>query len=268
MGPSEDFWQIFGRHLIRYRDPGLALDVDSGPGRFAVLTGLPDVELNIAGLHRPAGAAEAAALVDRIDRVGAPALVFVSGDADPAIRGVLAAHGFEPTLLAEPLMWRPGASPPPDAGSAFAIRRVADEHDLAGLVLVLEAAITLPPEVSQRQFALERLVGDGLGAWLAWDGDQPVSAVTLSWDAEACGVWEMMTMPAQRRRGAARATLVAALGAVLQPTIAGSVLVSTPLGRPMYEGLGFVAVDESTTWTRGASAADLARIGQTSGAPA
>lgn len=256
---------MFGRHMIRYRDPGLTRDAGVGPGWFAVLTGLPDIELNVAGIHRPAGVAEAHILVDRIDRIDKPALIFVSHHTEPAIRTVLAERGFTPTVVAEPLMWRAGTAVL-DAGSIFTVQRVADEAGLAGLVTVLEAAISMPADVTRRQFALERLTGDGsegLGSWVAWDVAEPVSAVTLSWDADACAVWEMMTMPSHRRRGAGRTVLGAALAAVLRPSMAGTVLVSTPLGRQMYEAMGFAAIDESITWTRGASAADLARVGQT-----
>ena len=268
MRSPADTWPIFGRHLIRYRDPALTVDAALEPGAFAVLTGLPDVELNITGLFPPAGAAEAEALVDRVDSAGAPALVFVSKEVDAGIGAVLARHGFVAMTVPEPLMWRTGVQQPAlPAVSPFVVRRVADEADLAGLVSVLQAAITLPPEITRRQFALDRLAGHGLGTWLAWDGEEAASAVTLSWDDEACGVWEMMTAPGHRRRGAGWAVLSAALDAVLRPPMQGAVLTATPLGRPLYERLGFVAIDESTTWTRGASAEDLARVGQIEASP-
>ena len=266
MSSPEDVWQVFGGHLIRYRDPGLTASADLADGWFAVLTGIPDIELNVCALFPPAGPAEAAELIARIDAVDTPALVFVSSAVDQTVRSVLAEHGFRPTIVPEPLMWRSGSSAlAPVTTSGFGVRRVAAADDLVGLEAILEAAITMPPKIARRQFALERLVGEGLGSWVAQDGDEPVSAVTVSWDAEACAVWEMMTMPARRRRGAGRTVLTAALNAVLRPSITGSVLVSTPFGRPLYESLGFAALDESITWTRGASAEDLARVGQTSG---
>ena len=262
MRTPADTWPIYGRHLLRYRDPGLAVETGQVAGGFAVLTGLPDVELNVSALYPPAGAAAAAALLDRFDRAAPSALVFVSQAADPAIGPLLADRGFIAMPVPEPLMWRAGAESAEPPALSFVVRRVRDEADLGGLVRVLEAAITLPPEITRRQFALERLSGDGLGTWLAWDGDEPMSAVTLSWDDEACAVWEMMTAPSHRRRGAGRAVLSAALHAVLRPPMGGTVLTSTVLGRPLYEALGFVAVDEATTWTRGATAEDLARVGQ------
>lgn len=266
MSSPEDVWQVFGRHLIRYRDPGLTASADLADGWFAVLTGIPDIELNVCALFPPAGPAEAAELVARIDAVDTPALVFVSSAVDQTVRSVLAERGFRPTTVPEPLMWRSGSSAlVPVTTSGFGVRRVAAADDLVGLEAILEAAITMPPKIARRQFALDRLVGDGLGSWVAWDSGEPISAVTVSWDAEACAVWEMMTMPAHRRRGAGRTVLAAALNAVLRPSMTGSVLVSTPFGRPLYESLGFAALDESITWTRGASAEDLARVGQTSG---
>ena len=265
MMSPEDAWTIFGRHLIRYRDPGLTVSAGVADGWFAVLTEIPDIELNVCALFPPAGRAEASELVARIDAVDTPALVFVSRSMDETVRSALGDRGFRPTTTPEPLMWRSGSSAlVPKAASGFTVRRVIEAADLVGLEVILAAAIMMPPEIARRQFALGRLVGDGLGSWVAWDDDQPVRAVTLSWDAQACAVWEMMTMPAHRRRGAGRAALIAALNDVLRPSMTGSVLVSTPLGRALYESLGFVAFDESITWTRGASAEDLARVGQTS----
>jgi hypothetical protein len=264
MRPTEAVWETFARHLLRYRAPELTRLGDHGSGWLAVMTGIPDVELNVTGLFPGADASVAEELCDRIDDVGEHSLVFVSSAADRSVETVLARRGFGPTATPEPLMWRPGADVPepslPD--SRFSVRRVLDEPDLAGLTSVLETGITMAPDVSRRQFALDRLRGDGLGTWLAWDGDQPVSTVTLTWDDDAAGVFEMITAVAHRRRGGGQAVLAAALGEVLQPSMAGTVLYATPLGRPLYERLGFVAVDEATTWTRGASAEDLARVGQ------
>lgn len=263
MLPVPAVWSLFGRHLVRYRAPALTRLGEVGPGWFGVLTGLPDVELNATGLYPPATAATARELIARIDGVGEHALVFVASATGAAVSADLARSGFVPTVTPEPLMWRPGSDRIAGVSSPFRIGRVLDSGDLDALARLLDVAILLPAAVTREQFSLERLTADGLGTWLAWDDDEPISSVTLTWDDEACGVWEVMTAPAHRRRGAARAVVAAALADVLEATMDGSVLVSTPLGRALYESLGFIAVDESTTWTRGASDADLARVGQT-----
>ena len=262
MRPVESIWSVFGRQFLRYRAPGLTRLGEIGPGWFAMMTGVPDVELNVTALYPPADTEAAAALVERIDRVGEHALVFVSSATDRAVEPELARGGFTPTVTPEPLMWRPASKPADPVPSSFRIGRVLDESDLEALAHLLHVSITMPPEVSREQFALDRLTEEGLGTWLAWDGDEPISSVTMTWDDRESAVWEMMTSPDHRRRGAGRAVLAAALADVVEPSMDGCVLVSTPLGRSLYESLGFAAVDESITWTRGASAEDLARVGQ------
>ena len=108
MMSAEDAWKLFGRHLIRYRDPGLTVSARVADGWFAVLTGIPDIELNVCALFPPAGRAEATELVARIDAVGTPALVFVSRSSNETVLGTLGERGFRPTTTPEPLMWRSG----------------------------------------------------------------------------------------------------------------------------------------------------------------
>jgi len=61
MSAPGDAWQIFGRHLVRDRDPGRTASARVAPGMFAVLTGIPDIALDVCSIHPPAGAAGATA---------------------------------------------------------------------------------------------------------------------------------------------------------------------------------------------------------------
>ena len=62
----------------------------------------------------------------------------------------------------------------------------------------------------------------------------------------------MMTPPAHRGQGAGRAALTSALAASWSDDGSGAFLWSTPMGRPLYESLGFAALDECAIWVRGA----------------
>ena len=57
------------------------------------------------------------------------------------------------------------------------------------------------------------------------------------------GVWAMMTPARHRRRGGGRAVLTAALAASWRDDTAGAFLWSSPLGRPLYESVGFEAIE-------------------------
>jgi hypothetical protein len=88
---------------------------------------------------------------------------------------------------------------------------------------------------------------DDVSTWIAWDGDEPISVVWLT-HGDQIGVWEMMTPPVHRRRGAARAVLTVALTESWQPSTQGAFLWSTPAVRPLYQSLAFDVLDEPTVW--------------------
>jgi len=107
-------------------------------------------------------------------------------------------------------------------------------------------------------------LGDQVMAWLAYEGDEPISVVWAT-PGRRIGIWSMMTPPEHRRKGGGRAVLTCALEELWGPRTEGAFLFSTPAGRPFYESVGFTAVDDATTWTSGASEEFLAAIGQPAG---
>ena len=76
-------------------------------------------------------------------------------------------------------------------------------------------------------------------------------------------LWEVMTPPRHRRRGAARAVTVQGLNAVARRVggVERTVFWSSPAGQPLYESIGFEIADTVDVWARGATAADLAAVG-------
>jgi predicted GNAT family acetyltransferase len=69
----------------------------------------------------------------------------------------------------------------------------------------------------------------------------------------------MMTPTRHRRRGAARATLAAALDELWDGGTEGAFLWASPVGRLLYERVGFTVVDERRVWVLGGDeAANLA----------
>ena len=70
-----------------------------------------------------------------------------------------------------------------------------------------------------------------------------------------------MTSPRHRRRGAARAVLTTALASHAAEGELGTFLWASPMGRPLYESLGFVPFDDVIPWIRGGTEEELAMIG-------
>jgi hypothetical protein len=227
-----------------------------GDGWFAALSGVRNGELNVCGLAPSATRASAAALLAVLGDL--PALVFTSellGDDVPA---PLVADGFEIVPTREPLMrtrvapvlipgpFRIAPATPSEIGSAISVTAQAHHIDPS----LLSATI----EVAYRNGTAQ--------VWLAWDGDEPISAVWLCRSVETLGVIEMMTPERHQRRGAGRQLLSAALDGLWTAETTESILLSTPAGRTLYESLGFVAVDEVISCVRGLDDGVLAGIGQ------
>jgi len=98
----------------------------------------------------------------------------------------------------------------------------------------------------------------------AWDGFEPVSWTYVTRIDGTSALFDMMTPPQHRRRGAARALLKRALADAAARDggrTESTVFWATPMGRPLYEALGFSVVDDVTLWTYGASADELAAVG-------
>jgi GNAT superfamily N-acetyltransferase len=255
----EQLWHAFGRHggILYAGSPRFVGRVEVR--WFAILTGEPNLDLNIGGLHGAADAADAAALLAVVDGVGAPTVVPVSRSVGAPATDVLRAAGFQP-LAAEAAMWRPpiaiAAAPGP-----FIVRRATDDADLADADRILAEAHGTAEGTVARVFNISAWRAGTLGCWVAREGADPVSSVWLTWDGGLVGVWEMMTSPRHRRRGAGRAVLTAALAETAALGVAGTLLWASPMGRPLYEALGFEVFDDVVPWVRGGTDEELALIG-------
>ena len=105
--------------------------------------------------------------------------------------------------------------------------------------------------------------GTDVSCWIAWDGDEAVSLAFVTHARSSLALWDVMTPPRHRRRGAARTVVVTGLGEVAAAVggVERTLFWSSPAGRPLYDALGFRVADTVDAWARGASAADLAAVG-------
>jgi Acetyltransferase (GNAT) domain len=255
-------WETFAEHAPRVRPGGRAPARASGNGWFAVLTGEAHPDLNECALTSGAGADDAADLVAFIAAAGVPALVSVASGAGPDVAAPLAAAGFARAPAREPLMWCP-ARPPRQTGG-LRVEQVRSPAARAQAVAIIAGAHMMEPDVADRTLAPLPDPAGHAAAWLAYEGDEPISVVWAT-PGTRIGIWSMMTPSRHRRKGGARAVLTCALEELWSPETEGAFLFSTPAGRPFYEAVGFTAVDDATTWTHGASAEFLAAIGQPPG---
>ena len=252
-------WAVYADHLARLFRAAPSLTEARGDSWFAVLTRERHTDVNQCVLASGAGAADAERVVSLIAESSVPAVVSVSSEADEKVTAPLARAGLEAAPLREPLMWRQTALTADT--SRFPVTRVGRQADLQTAIKICAEGHAIDPGILQRVLGRDPSGDADVSTWLAWDRDEPISVVWLT-HGHHIGVWEMMTPPKHRRRGAARAVLSAALVESWQPSTRGAFLWATPAGRPLYESFGFDILDEATIWTTpGSEAANLA-VGQ------
>lgn len=252
-------WETFAEHAPRVRPGGQAPARASGNGWFAVVTGEAHPDLNECALTSRARREDAADLVAFIAAAGVPALVSVASGADPDVTAPLVAAGFEPAPAREPLMWCPAR--PPRETRGLHVAEVRSPAERARAVAIVAGAHVMERDVADRTLAPLPDPAGRVAAWLAYEGDEPISVVWAT-PGPRIGIWSMMTPVQHRRKGGGRAVLTCALEELWGADTEGAYLFSTPAGRPFYESVGFAAVDDATTWTSGASDEFLAAIGQ------
>jgi GNAT superfamily N-acetyltransferase len=253
------FWRAFASHSARLYGGAAGFVGWRTEHAFANLTSEPNLDLNLCGLHGAATSEDASGLVAVIDAAGCPAVIPVTPGAHRAVRDVLRGAEFTP-LAEERVMWRPGrviqAAPGP-----FEVRRALDDADLATASSVIAAAHGTAEDLVQRVFGLEAWRNGTIECWLAFDEGDAASVAWLTFGDGLVGVWEMMTSPRHRRRGAARAVLSAGLAAARNHAREGAFLWASPMGAPLYEALGFETVERVVPYVRGGTPEELALIG-------
>ncbi len=219
------------------------------------------MDVNQTALFGDADAGTAHTLARHVAARDVPCLLGVSSTVAADVGDVLRANGWEPTGIPEAMFF--AARLPPIAESAFEVRRVRGEADHAAVQRLFAEAHGYAPEFTAGMYGPSLLDRPDVGGWVAWDGPEPVSCVFVTRVDDSLGVFDMMTTPRHRRRGAGRSVLTRALAdaAAWGEAVDAIAFWSTPLGRPLYESLGFALVDDIAPWTLGASAEDLAAVG-------
>jgi hypothetical protein len=258
MVEARALWSTYADYAARIYSGAPGLVVARGDSWYAVLTGEEHCDINQYMLAPGADEADAEHVLGMIRAADVPAVVLVSTEADEGATGPLAQAELRKEKLSDPLMWcetRPNADPSP-----FVVRRVRGKDDFRRAIRICAAGRAMDEGIVARAIG-GTASRDDVSTWLAWEKDEPISVVWLT-HGDEIGVWSMMTPPAHRRRGAARAVLTGALAELWQTPTQRAFLLSTAGGRPLYESIGFRVVDESISWvTPGQEAASLA-IGQ------
>lgn len=148
-----------------------------------------------------------------------------------------------------PLMVRFPTGAPVAATTAAEVREVTDAEGLAVAERVLVEGYPLP---EMQPLTPGSLLGPSLldgttRVWLAYDRGEAVAVAAAHSHGGATLVEYVATLPSARGRGVGAAvTWAATTSEPDQP----AVLIASDDGRPVYERLGYVAVERWTAWLR------------------
>lgn len=236
-----DGWSLVTRQSLH----GVSLLL---PGGSLGCGGEPFAPMNWAYVHGPEGAAEAVRrFAELLKERDLPATVTIASAVREEAEPVAEAAGLTREEKPSPLM-TVELSPSAVNAGGFHIRPVEDEAGLGDAGLVLRDAYDVPLEY------IANMIGPGVpdSSALTWfvgyDEGRPASACAVAVVGVVAGVYAVGTAHADRRKGAARATIATALRdcSLRGARVAG--LLSDTAAIRLYEGLGFRTVDQPSEW--------------------
>ena len=143
--------------------------------------------------------------------------------------------------------------PAPPAPADLVIRPVESARDLEEFIEVEVRAFDIPRRIARAAFARHRWLratGEGSIQWLVGNHrDRPASiAAQMTWGG-ITAVFFVGTVPELRGRGFGRAMTWAAVDRGRQQGADSAWLHATPMGRPLYEAMGFRRQCDDLEWT-------------------
>jgi len=221
--------------------------------------GLRRDDLVAANLGRPAGFLHGAVLLAPVDRDSVDGLLrAINAYYDGPPVGEVLLFSPWPTPDLRPYGWRLEGHPPlmlRPVGAGKASRgtdlRIEEVHDAEGLREFWRVVVTGYPldGVDPDRAVLEdAMLRDGrMRCWIGRREDRAVSAVSVFTDVGVHHVTVVATLPEARGRGFGEALM-------WEPTLADpafpAMLLSSDLGRPVYQRMGYLPLLRFTVWSR------------------
>jgi hypothetical protein len=190
-----------------------------------------------------------ASLVAEVDEIVPPTSPYLL--LSPWLHVDLAPHGL--SLLGHPpLMVRFPGAPAPRPRADVELHEVHTIEQLVHAERVLVEGYPMPHLQPLRPGDLwpMSVLSDTTRIWLAHLDGEPVATAAAHLNAGTTLVEYVATLPVARGRGAGAAVTWAATAADPERP---AVLVASDDGRPVYEALGYVAIERWTAWLRPAA---------------
>jgi GNAT superfamily N-acetyltransferase len=122
--------------------------------------------------------------------------------------------------------------------AARVIRASRPEH-IAHIGRVLADTFATDASVNRRVARVEHLVDPDITHYLIYEGREPAACATVARHCRMAGIWNVGTRYAFRRRRYATTLMVALLNDLAAEGYDATMLLASPMGRPLYEQLGY-----------------------------
>ena len=221
---------------------------ESSDGLLSASTGLPVAPFNgVWGEVRDVEVAPVLAAVDRFRAGDLPWNLQLRPGYPEALGSELADRGLVVTADIPFMVLTDLAAAEAPHGTT-AIRSVDTFADLDSALRLIEEGFGMPPELTRAALPVRALLASGCTTWVVGAGGEDVSTALGVLDADQLGIYNVATP--ERHRGAGHGAAVTAR-AVTDGFARGATtayLQATPIGRPVYERLGFATVELWRQW--------------------
>jgi GNAT superfamily N-acetyltransferase len=164
-------------------------------------------------------------------------IVFVDNDPQPTAHWLMDHHYVERS--ADPIYGLCGLPRLQHMHRDLVVERatVAQQNEFLN---ILYATFFMGPEIGRCAVRAEHFEDDTVRHYLAYvQGEVAACMTILLGNNQIAGVWNVGTLRPFRKQGVAATLLMRALADAASDGYRNSVLVASPMGRPLYESLGF-----------------------------
>ena len=252
MDETEELIRLCARACVAMMSEAPAFELRMTRGGVLALSGEPVADLNMLFVGSSPDAA--AFLTQGLDRVRArqlPLLAMLSPNVAQALAPVAEDLGLTAAGTAPLMVLRADAevrpSRPCDVRRALGPELVRISGDLSS------AAFSLPRDAVARCMDVGITETAGVETYVAWSGDVPMSAVSVTPAGTSAGIWSMATPPEHQGKGMGRALLTHVIDDYRRRGVERFFLIATEAGRPLYASLGFEVVADLSAWVLGHS---------------
>jgi GNAT superfamily N-acetyltransferase len=218
-------------------------------GLLVTVTNLPDETLNVAFAPGPVTDPDSALrwCVDWFAGRGLRPGIELRVGHQHELESLLAARGFN-VVVRRPAMALHPVVLPETSAPRCSVRLVAGDAELRAFQAIQAETFDLTPEVAEAFLPRAAIETPGIAFFLGWYDDVPCATAAATVSEHGVGVVGVATLPAYRRRGLGRLVTSAAVAWGAGRGADHAWLYPSPMARPLYEGLGFRALDETQVW--------------------